>query len=131
MIAEPGRFIAGPAGTCVASVVGRAQREGRSWYYLDDGVYGSFSGQIYDHAIYPVDSLDKRGPRFPCVLAGPTCDSIDVIHEDIPLPALEIGDLVAGRMMGAYTAACATDFNFVPRARIVAVNQRTGQRHAG
>jgi ornithine decarboxylase len=64
------------------------------------------------------------------VLAGPTCDSIDVIHEDIPLPALEIGDLLAGRMMGAYTAASATDFNFVPRARIVAVNQRAERPHA-
>ena len=130
VIAEPGRFIAGPAGTCVASVVGRAQREGRSWYYLDDGVYGSFSGQIYDHSIYPLHSLDRKGPSFPCVLAGPTCDSIDVIREDIPLPALEIGDLLAGRMMGAYTAASATDFNFVPRARIVAVNRRAERPHA-
>jgi len=123
VIAEPGRFIAGPAGTCVAAVVGRARREGRWWYYLDDGLYGSFSGQLYDHAVYPVDSLRRRGPRRPCVLAGPTCDSIDVIREDIPLPELEIGDLVAGRMMGAYTAASATDFNFIPRARIVAVNE--------
>jgi ornithine decarboxylase len=123
VIAEPGRFIAGPAGTCVTAVVGRAQREGRWWYYLDDGLYGSFSGQLFDHAIYPVDSLRSRGPRQPSVLAGPTCDSIDVIREDIPLPELEIGDLVAGRMMGAYTAASATDFNYIPRARIVAVNE--------
>ncbi len=96
MIAEPGRFIAGPAGTCITSVVGRAQREGRWWYYLDDGVYGSFSGQLYDHMTYPVDSLDARGPRMPSVLAGPTCDSIDVIREDIPLPELQIGDLLGG-----------------------------------
>ena len=85
-------------------MIGRAQREGRWWYYLDDGMYGSFSGQLYDHAHYPVDGLDRRGPRHPCVLAGPTCDSIDVIREDIPLPELEIGDLLVGRMMGAYTA---------------------------
>ncbi len=130
MIAEPGRFIAGPAGTCVASVVGRAQREGRSWYYLDDGVYGSFSGQTLRPRGLSGGQSRWKGPCLPCVLAGPTCDSIDVMREDIPLPVLEIGDLVAGRMMGAYTAACATDFNFVPRARIVAVNQRTRQRHA-
>jgi len=128
VIAEPGRFIAAPAGTCITAVVGRAQREGRWWYYLDDGIYGSFSGQHYDHALYPVDCLDARGPRHPCVLAGPTCDSIDVIHEDIPLPELHIGDLLVGRMMGAYTQATATDFNFIPRARIVAVNQRSGRR---
>jgi ornithine decarboxylase len=129
-IAEPGRFIAGPAGTCVASVVGRAQREGRWWYYLDDGLYGSFSGQLYDHALYPVDSLGGRGPRRPSVLAGPTCDSIDVVREDVPLPELEVGDLVVGRMMGAYTSATATDFNFIPRARVVAVNQRRRRPHA-
>jgi ornithine decarboxylase len=51
------------------------------------------------------------------------------MREDLPLPALEIGDLLAGRMMGAYTAASATDFNFVPRARIVAVNHRAERRH--
>jgi ornithine decarboxylase len=131
VIAEPGRFIAGPAGTCIASVVGRAQREGRWWYYLDDGLYGSFSGQLYDHMTYPVDSLDRKGPRMPSVLAGPTCDSIDVIREDIPLPELRIGDLLAGRVMGAYTAATATDFNFIPRAKIVAVNQRRRRSNAG
>ena len=65
----------------------------------------------------------RPGARQLAALAGPTCDSIDVIREDIPLPELEIGDLVAGRMMGAYTAASATDFNFIPRARIVAVNE--------
>jgi ornithine decarboxylase len=58
------------------------------------------------------------------VLAGPTCDSIDVIREDLPLPELQIGDLVVGRMMGAYTAASASDFNFVPRARIVTLGCR-------
>lgn len=128
VIAEPGRFIAGPAGTCIASVVGRAQREGRWWYYLDDGLYGSFSGQLYDHALYPIHCLGRSGARHPSVLAGPTCDSIDVIREDVPLPELEVGDLLVGRMMGAYTAATATDFNFVPRARVVAVGRRVRSR---
>ena len=130
VIAEPGRFVAASAGTCITAVTGRAQREGRWWYYLDDGMYGSFSGQLYDHAHYPVDCLDRKGPRHPCVLAGPTCDSIDVIREDIPLPELEIGDLLVGRTMGAYTQATATDFNLIPRARIVAVNRQEGGRHA-
>jgi ornithine decarboxylase len=123
VIAEPGRFIAGPAGTCAASVAGRAQREGRWWYYLDDGLYGSFSGQLYDHASYPLESIGGLGPRHPSVLAGPTCDSIDVIREDVPLPELRIGDLIVGRMMGAYTVAHATDFNFIPRAKIVAIGR--------
>jgi ornithine decarboxylase len=124
VVAEPGRFIAAPAGTGVASVTGRAQRGGRWWYYLDDGLYGSYSGQLYDHAHYPLECVGGLGPRHPSVLAGPTCDSIDVIREDLPLPELQIGDLIVGRMMGAYTAASASDFNFIPRARIVAVGQR-------
>ncbi|HVN42178.1 MAG TPA: type III PLP-dependent enzyme [Steroidobacteraceae bacterium] len=130
LLAEPGRFIAGPAGTCVAAVVGRAQREGRWWYYLDDGLYGSYSGQLYDHASYPIECLDRDGLASPSVLAGPTCDSIDVIREDVPLPELEIGDLVVGHMMGAYTSASATDFNFIPRARHVAFNRQARSRHA-
>lgn len=129
VLAEPGRFIAAPSGTCVASVVGRAQREGRWWYYLDDGLYGCFSGQLYDHVQYPVDCLDRGGDRHPCVLAGPTCDSIDVIREDIPLPELQIGDLLVGRMMGAYTSATSTNFNFIPRAKVVAFNRHTRSKH--
>jgi ornithine decarboxylase len=127
VIAEPGRFIAGPAAIAVASVMGRAQREGHWWYYLDDGLYGSYSGQHYDHARYPVSAL-RSGPPLPSVLAGPTCDSIDVIAENLMLPQLRVGDLVVGRQMGAYTWACASEFNFFPRATIVAVNRWAGDR---
>lgn len=122
VIAEPGRFLVGASGTCLTSVVGRARREGRWWYYLDDGIYGTFSGQIFDAVRYPVDSLKTDGERMPSTLTGPTCDSIDVIREGIMLPELEAGDVLVGRMMGAYTTACATDFNFVPRARVLMVN---------
>jgi ornithine decarboxylase len=62
------------------------------------------------------------GPRLACVLAGPTCDSIDVVAEDLPMPELAIGELLVARQIGAYTIATATDFNFFPRARVVPVN---------
>ncbi len=126
VIAEPGRYIVGPAAIGVASVIGRAQREGHWWYYLDDGLYGSYSGQLFDHARYPVEPLRDAGVRLPAVLAGPTCDSIDVIAENLMLPALKAGDLIIGRSMGAYTRASATEFNFFPRATVVAVNVRPG-----
>lgn len=126
VIAEPGRFIAGPAVIGVASVMGRARREGHWWYYLDDGLYGSYSGQLYDHARYPVEPLKERGERLPSVLAGPTCDSIDVIAENLLLPKLETGDLIVGRAMGAYTWASASEFNFFPKATVVAVNLTPG-----
>ncbi|MGH8207750.1 MAG: hypothetical protein ACRETK_13325, partial [Steroidobacteraceae bacterium] len=116
----------------VATVMGRARREGHWWYYLDDGLYGSYSGQLYDHAHYPVESLRAGGqpragePLLPSVLAGPTCDSIDVIAENLMLPPLKAGDLIVGRAMGAYTWASASDFNFFPKATVVAVNRTPG-----
>jgi ornithine decarboxylase len=124
VIAEPGRFIAAPAAIAVSTVMGKAKRDGRWWYYLDDGLYGSYSGQLFDHAKYPVAALRDGGELFESVLAGPTCDSIDVIDDNIALPELEVGDLVVGRMMGAYTWASATDFNFFKRAKVVVMNEQ-------
>jgi ornithine decarboxylase len=124
VIAEPGRFISAPAAIAVSTVMGKAKRDGRWWYYLDDGLYGSYSGQLFDHAKYPVAALRQDGELFESVLAGPTCDSIDVIDDAIRLPELEVGDLVVGRMMGAYTWASATDFNFFKRAKVVVMNEQ-------
>jgi ornithine decarboxylase len=132
VIGEPGRFIAAPAAIAVSTVMGRAVRDGRWWYYLDDGLYGSYSGQMYDHARYPIDALVSKvrapgdaqaGGTHPSVLAGPTCDSIDVIAENIELPALDMGDLIVGRTMGAYTWASASEFNFFPRATVLALDR--------
>ena len=125
IIAEPGRFIAGPSAIAVSSVMGRAQRAGKWWYYLDDGVYGSYSGQVFDHGRYPLRAL-RTGRLQPSVLAGPTCDSIDVVAEDVPLPRLREGDLIIGAAMGAYTWASASEFNFFPRATVVSVNEVPG-----
>ncbi|MBQ4800632.1 type III PLP-dependent enzyme [Pseudoalteromonas sp. MMG006] len=124
IIAEPGRFIVASSVTSVASVMGQAQREGKTWYYLDDGIYGSFSGLMFDEAAYPIDSAKQNGERFESVLAGPTCDSIDVVSDSIMLPKLNNGDLIISRMMGAYTLATATDFNFFKRAEVVVLNEQ-------
>lgn len=122
LMAEPGRFISAPAMVSIASVMGVADRGNQRWYYLDDGVYGSYSGQIFDHTLYPLSVPYHQGPTINSVLAGPTCDSIDVIREDIQLPVLDVDDLVIGRMMGAYTWASATEFNFFRKAEILVVN---------
>ncbi len=122
VLAEPGRFLSAPAMTGVCTVMGRALRDGRYWYYFDDGLYGSYSGQLFDHMHYPLEVFSDSEERIPCVLSGPTCDSIDVIAEDLALPELQIGDLLVGHVMGAYTSATATDFNGFPRARIVTLN---------
>jgi ornithine decarboxylase len=75
-------------------------------------VYGSFNGRVYDPAAhYPVSALRRgTGPQHRSVQAGPTCDSIDIIADAILLPELEIGDLVVGSLMRAYTAAAASEF---------------------
>jgi ornithine decarboxylase len=123
VIAEPGRYIAAASAIAVSSVMGRAERDGRWWYYLDDGLYGSFSGQVFDHTQYPLETLVAAAPTYPSVLAGPTCDSFDVIRENIELPKLKQGDLVVGRVMGAYTWASSTEFNFFPRTTVLALDR--------
>jgi ornithine decarboxylase len=122
VIAEPGRYLIAPAAASVTTVVGKALRGDQPWYYLDDGVYGMFSGRIYDHARYPLHVF-RTGEKIPSAVVGPTCDSIDVIEEALPLPELAVGDLVIGRMMGAYTAATASTFNSLPVPRIVVLNE--------
>jgi ornithine decarboxylase len=122
VISEPGRFVAAPAVLAVARVVGVTSRRGMPWYHLDDGVYGSFSNVLSDHVhptvhAYGVPDVDA----VPSVLAGPTCDSTDVIATGALLPALEPGDLVVAPCMGAYTSVTACEFNGLPKATVVVV----------
>lgn len=122
VISEPGRFVAAPSMVAVASVVGVARRGGIPWYYLDDGLYGSFSNVLSDHVhptVYAYRSLDGDGEDVPSVLAGPTCDSTDVITTSAMLPALQPGDLLVAPYMGAYTNVTACEFNGLPGARVV------------
>jgi ornithine decarboxylase len=123
IIAEPGRVLSAPIMKSVSTVMGRALRGGLWWYYLDDGVYGAYSGQIFDHAEYPLTVFSDDAETHPSVLAGPTCDSIDVITELAMLPAMNIGDIVVGEQMGAYTLATACEFNSIPKPRLVVINR--------
>jgi ornithine decarboxylase len=118
LLAEPGRHLVAPAVRSVTTITGRSARAGVRWYYVDDGAYGSYSGQIFDHTVYPLQVF-RSGPTAPSMIAGPTCDSIDMVAENVPLPALEIGDLLVGHQMGAYTAATKTRFNSLPDAEFV------------
>jgi len=121
LICEPGRFISAPAVTLVASVIGKSIRSGKPWYFLDDGLYGSFSGRVYDHGRYQVftnrNTTWKRS-----VLAGPTCDSFDVIYKDILLPPLDVGDVLSFPAMGAYCAVSASSFNCLKGAEYIVID---------
>lgn len=118
--AEPGRFICGLSQTLITTVNGKNIRRGIPWYYLDDGVYNSFSGKVYDHCAYEI-LTDRVGKKKRSVLAGPTCDSFDVVAEDILLPPLEIGDILLVPSMGAYTNVSATYYNGFSPAKIIAI----------
>lgn len=120
VIAEPGRFLVGPAGTLVMRVIGRAIRENKLWYFLDDGVYGALSGQVFDHCKYQFKFL-RGGHTQLSTLAGPTCDSFDIIARGEEIPELRLGDIVYVEHIGAYSSASATAFNGMPRAKIVLV----------
>ena len=118
VISEPGRYIAASPTTLVAGVVGKAKRDGKVWYYLDDGLYSTFSGMLYDHCQYPVIT-DRSGERGLSVLAGPTCDSFDVIYDGLMLPNLEVGDRIAFAATGAYCAVSGSSFNALRRPQYI------------
>jgi ornithine decarboxylase len=120
IIAEPGRFLVGPACTLLMRVVGKAIRDNKHWYYLDDGVYGGLSGMIFDHASYQFQ-VAKAGRRQLSTLAGPTCDSLDIIARGQELPELEIGDIVFVDNIGAYSVASATYFNGLAPPKVVMI----------
>jgi ornithine decarboxylase len=122
VIAEPGRFLVAPAAFSISTVSGKAKRGDYQWYYMDDGIYGCYSGQLFDHVTYPLQILNSDENRQASILAGPTCDSIDIIAEDIALPDLAEGDLLIGHMMGAYTHATATRFNSLAGAKVIFVD---------
>jgi ornithine decarboxylase len=124
VISEPGRFLAAPAMFSVAGVAGVTRRGGLPWYYLDDGLYGSFSNVLTEHVhptIYAYDAVLEERDLVPSVLAGPTCDSIDVITTSALMPPLAVGDLVVAPLMGAYTSVTACEFNGLPRPTVVVV----------
>lgn len=126
IIAEPGRIVVAEAMTLVTSVVGVAERADGRWYYLDDGVYGSYSN-VSAEDVHPLVFAERelRGTDAGChrwaTLGGPTCDSSDVIAREVTLPDLAVGDLLASPVMGAYTTVTATRFNGRPFTPIAVV----------
>jgi len=120
-IAEPGRFFAGPSGVLVTQVIGKSFRDNKHFYYVNDGVYQDFSGMVFDHCKYEFKTL-RRGPRSACALAGPTCDSLDILSSSEELPELSVGDVVYAKQIGAYSCASAVpNFNGFEPAKIILV----------
>lgn len=122
IIAEPGRFIAATAAVLITEIVGKSRRDGKIFYYINDGIYHTFSGVIYDHWL-PNFSSSRRGKKEVCAVVGPTCDSFDKISLSMQLPGnLEIGDYLLTENIGAYSIASSTHFNGFDGARIIHIN---------
>jgi ornithine decarboxylase len=106
---EPGRALVGEAGLLVASVIGQATRGNERWLYLDAGVFNALLEAIQGFR-YQIRT-ERQGPPRRYVLAGPSCDSVDTIAQDVTLPELSVGDRVYFLNAGAYTLSYASAFN--------------------
>ena len=110
-IVEPGRGVVGDAGTVVTSVVGVVDRGGTRWVFIDAGVFTGLVETLDEAIRYRLETPGVTGPTGPCVLAGPTCDSVDVLYETTPvrLPlALAEGDELRIHAAGAYSTCYST-----------------------
>jgi ornithine decarboxylase len=118
--AEPGRILVSNAGTLVSSIIGISIRNGVRWAYLNDGIYGCYSIKLYEKQPLSFIRIKRnsgtndnlKSNLVSWTLAGPTCDSLDVVAEDAILPEnLKVGDLIISPDMGAYSIATACNFN--------------------
>jgi ornithine decarboxylase len=123
-IIEPGRGLVGNAGVIEAEVVLIARRNPEDevrWVYLDLGKFHGLAETIDESIRYPIKTPKDRDEMAPCVLAGPTCDSVDVLYEKNPYPlpvSLAIGDKLLIEAAGAYTAMYSSvGFNGFPPLR--------------
>lgn len=124
LILEPGRGMVGESGALVSTVVGRAQRGDQTWLYLDAGV---FNGLMETYEGFPpvVELVSDRAAERPTrvyTLAGPSCDSCDVIARNIELPEINIGDRLLFHDAGAYTNEYAAAFNGFPIPEVISLN---------
>ena len=109
-IIEPGRGMVGNAGVIEAEVVlvsKKSEEDDVRWVYLDIGKFGGLAETMDESIRYPIRTQRDGDALAPCVLAGPTCDSADVLYEKQPYPlpvSLEIGDKLLIEGTGAYTA---------------------------
>jgi ornithine decarboxylase len=122
ILSEPGRFMVGTAATLVAEVIGKSERDGKCCYYINDGIYHTFSGILFDHCQYHLKAF-KKGPKRISAVFGPTCDALDTISQAEDLPDLKLGDLVYSENIGAYSHASSTFFNGFPPAQVVHIHQ--------
>ncbi|MBH9983139.1 type III PLP-dependent enzyme [Bartonella sp. B10834G6] len=113
-IIEPGRGMVGNAGVIRSEVVlvsKKSDNDKLRWVYLDVGKFNGLAETMDEAIRYPIETAKDNDEKVPCVLAGPTCDSADVMYEKTPYPlpiSLTVGDEILIEGTGAYTTTYAS-----------------------
>jgi ornithine decarboxylase len=116
IVAEPGRFMVGEAGIMVATVIGKATRNGENWLYVDASALHGLLEALQTNGTfpYPVRALREGDPEKKYVLSGPTCDPDDTILKEVWLPEMKVGDRLCILNAGAYSFVYSTNFHGYP-----------------
>jgi ornithine decarboxylase len=121
---EPGRYLVGDAGTIVTTVIGTASRRGKPWVFVDQSIYSGLL-EVIGGWSYPIITEKDYLPKRRATLAGPSCDSTDIIAADVELPELQVGDRLLLFSAGAYTTSY-REYNGFPFPDVVMTGARTG-----
>jgi ornithine decarboxylase len=120
IMAEPGRYLVSDSACFVCQVVGTATRNGKRWMYWDAGMFGGMI-EITEGLHYEI-LTDRTGNSVPWSIAGPTCDSVDILMQDEMLPKdIQEGDFIYIPNAGAYTTAYASNFNGFPLPEVIVI----------
>jgi ornithine decarboxylase len=124
-IAEPGRGLSARCATLITKILGKNERNNEDWYFIDEGLFSTFSGKVFDQMEFQMlHERNETAELETCVVAGPTCDSSDIIsnHEHLLPCDMESGDLLLVPTMGAYTrVTAAAQFNGLEPAKVVVI----------
>jgi diaminopimelate decarboxylase len=123
LLLEPGRWIVGPSGVLLTTVVDLKDRPGGGWFVIvDAGMTEHIRPALYGawHGIEPVGPA--RGERILADVVGPVCETSDTLAADREMAAVEVGDVLAIRDTGAYGAIMASNYNRRPMAAEVMVD---------
>jgi len=123
VLLEPGRWLVGPAGVLVTTVVDLKRHPGGGWFVVvDAGMTDLIRPALYGawHAIEPV--VPREGRPIPAEIVGPVCETSDTLGQKRQLPPVQVGDLLVIRDTGAYGAVMASNYNRRPTAAEVLVD---------
>lgn len=124
IIVEPGRSMVGNAGIIVSRVLLKSIKGTQTWVYLDTGVYHGLMETIENFRYEVIVDGKENGEKITMTLAGPTCDSVDTIYDEIELPInIDYGDIVYFINTGAYTNEYATYFNGIEPVKVYTVKE--------